>query len=268
FPTPLGSRLCILDFDSRPLSGPNELFSPLHHISYPAAAPDSLGLGILNHGLYALVHGYRHFFVRTGVREGRGPSWAKPGVIKDTTSGCEVVIFLDSDAIFRHLELPAEWLLNRWGVTRDTKLAMALDPGSLEGVEVGFNDVDGERMHNTGFIVAVRSERTREILEAWAGCVDGERDEGGDGSASASARAGKLGFPGCEKWAYNWPLDQGAWAEFVRRRFNESGDVRDLPCQEANGYEGSGTECDGLFVEHLWRAKWLLKERVGLGVVQ
>ena len=38
------------------------------------------------------------------------------------------IIIMDGDAIFTHLHLPLEWLMNRWEISPNKTLSLALDP--------------------------------------------------------------------------------------------------------------------------------------------
>ncbi|KAF1990900.1 hypothetical protein K402DRAFT_417643 [Aulographum hederae CBS 113979] len=242
---PLGKDLCIVDIDTRPLDGADQLMGdqPLNWDSF-----GKLGAGMMNHYLYAMIHGYTYKFIRTPPFKDRAPYWTKIPALADTLhTHCKTVISIDADAVFTHLHLPAEWLFNRWQITPETSLAMALDP------DKAFNkDKKGRRWTNAGFIVANDLPRTHEMLRAWANCPDNTEK-----------------YPGCEKLKDPWPAEQGAFAEYTRYEFAEPTDVREIPCSEANGYPDGGQGCDGIFLRHFWDKKdSLLKPEVARGVAQ
>lgn len=149
----LGSELCIIHVDTRPLNQTNELFSP----DFSWSEVEEVSSGLLNHHLYATIHGYRYHFIRSnsypldGTTDGleRDNVWKRvPALASVLANGlppkydtglsmgstlaanndrCEVVVLIDADAVFQHLELPFEWLMNRWNITPLTSIAMPLD---------------------------------------------------------------------------------------------------------------------------------------------
>lgn len=178
-----------------------------------------------------------------------------------TNDRCEVVVLLDADAIFEHLELPFEWLMNRWNITRHTSLAMPLgtqwnttNPDSVSPLDFTLNS-KGDLNPNDGFIVAINSPRTMLILDAWNNCPnDNDR------------------FPGCTRFKDGWLGELGAFGEYIPYIFNrdneEGTDLRMLPCTEANGFPGQYTECEGIFVRHFTTAKHQMKQRVAESIAR
>jgi hypothetical protein len=191
----------------------------------------------------ALIHGYRYHFIHTHDYPdwNRSIYWSKVPAIGDMLhSGCQFVVTIDSDAIFKHLEIPLEWLLNRWNITPSTSFAMALDNYWEQN-----EDSYGLLNINAGFIVAQDLRRTHEILRQWHSCPDNEAM-----------------YPNCTKYSKDWPAEQGAWGDYMRRKYNDSMSYKELNCTEANGYEGMGTECHGIFVSHFTVGKDEVKSRV------
>ena len=160
--------------------------------------------------------------------------------------GCRIVISIDHDAIFQNLGLPVEWLLNRWNFTRNTSFAMALDNHWTQN-----EDEQHVLNINAGFIVAQHLDRTQEILRAWDSCPSNETV-----------------FPGCRKFITNWPAEQGAWGNFMRRTFNETDDYIEIPCTEANGFPGMGTECWGCLIRHYTIGKDRIRGGVASSLAQ
>jgi hypothetical protein len=235
---PLGPRLCILDMDTRPLSHRNEAFSkhPIHWNNIKGVSP-----GIFNHYMYAMIHGYSYKFVRTNKPELLAAPWAEIPALAAILRDFDIVVSIDADAIFTHLELPYEWLLNRWNFTRDTALAMPLDPTQRLDKPASWKfhnyDSKGRLRDNPGFITAQNIPRTFEMLEEWEKCP--ER------------------IPGCERFTTEYPAEMGAFSEYIRYNFEDS--LREFPCTEGNGFPGMGTECEGLFVRHYTTEKEWLK---------
>jgi hypothetical protein len=124
---------------------------------------------------------------------------------------------------------------------------MTIDP------DKPFNlDPKGRPNNNAGFVVAHNIPRTHEILKAWSTCPDELREE----------------FKGCARWKKPWPAEQAAFSEYIRYLFNEPNDLNEIPCDEANGFPGSDTECSGRFVRHFWTNKPQSKEIVSNGFMQ
>lgn len=51
----------------------------------------------------------------------------KPHALLTLLPYYRLVIFLDGDALIINLEVPLEWMFNRWGVTPSTMIAVSLD---------------------------------------------------------------------------------------------------------------------------------------------
>lgn len=232
---PLGEKLCIIDLDSRGFDKAGEIFGPELMSWDDGAKVHGLSLGVLNHWLYAKIHGYKYYYIEIGQYEDRRDSWKKPPIMSEILKDHEACLYLDSDAIFHHLDLPFEWLMNFWDIHPDTNsLALALDPGSNNN-----KDKFGKVYLNTGFIIAQNNPKTFEIMDAWQACPD----EGG-------------AHPNCTEFRTNGPgrpTDQGGFGTYIRYDFPE--DIKELLCTEANGFPESRSGCDGKFIKHLWTGK-------------
>lgn len=151
----------------------------------------------------------------------------------------DACLYLDSDAVFHHLDLPFEWLMNYWDIHKsNNSLALALDPGSDNN-----KDKFGKVYLNTGFIIAQNNPKTFDIFDSWQACPD----EGGVHPDCVDFRTANSGKP----------TDQGGFGTFIRYDYPE--DIKELPCTEANGFPESRSGCDGKFIKHLWTGKhdWL-----------
>lgn len=184
----------------------------------------------------AKIHGYKYYYVEIEEYEDRRTSWKKPPIMSEILKKHDTCIYIDSDAIFHHLDLPFEWLMNYWQLDKyNTSLALALDP-DLEHNKNKF----GELYLNTGFIVAQNNQKTFEVMDAWEHCPDDDSK-----------------YPECQEFRLNdpgRPTDQGGFGTFIRYDYAES--IKQLPCTEANGFLESKTGCAGLFIQHLWTGKW------------
>lgn len=181
------------------------------------------------------MHGYKYYYIAVDSFTDRRVSWKKPSIISKILQHHQVCIYIDSDALFRHLELPFEWLMNYWHIDpASNSLALALDPAHEAN-----EDEFGNEYLNTGFLVAQHNNRTFEILNAWEDCPnDGGR------------------YPECTKFRTNdpgRPTDQGGFGTFVRYDYVD--DIKELPCDEANGFAEAHAGCDGKFIQHVWTGK-------------
>ncbi|KOS20268.1 Xyloglucan 6-xylosyltransferase [Escovopsis weberi] len=239
FTEPLGEDFCIIDLDSRPFSEPFQIFGP-EILSWDRFDKvHGLAMGFLNHWLYAKVHGYKYYYIAAGTYGTRRDSWKKPTIITKILQKHKACVYLDSDAIFNNLDLPFEWLMNYWDLDpANNSLALAYDPEAK-----GNEDNHGKINLNTGFIISQNNEKTFEIMDAWDKCTEPD---------------GK--YPGCEEFrkaAPGRPTDQGGFGSYVR--YDYPTEIKSLPCQEANGFPGSNSGCEGTFIRHVWTGKdsWL-----------
>ena len=194
-----------------------------------------------------MIHGYKYHYVRVPEYKNRSVYWSKVPLLSDLLhAGCKIAVAIDHDAIFQNINLPFEWLLNRWNFTSNTSFAMALDNHWQQN-----EDDYGVLNINAGFIIAQDLERTHEILRAWDSCPNNETK-----------------YPGCSKFANTWPAEQGAFGNFMRRQFNETGDRIEIPCTEANGFPGMNTECFGVFVRHYTISKDRVRDGVAASAAQ
>ncbi|OAA78877.1 Galactosyl transferase [Akanthomyces lecanii RCEF 1005] len=226
----LGKRVLILDADTRPMNKEGELLST-DGMKWPK--PDPVSSGMLSHYLYSRIHGYDYQFVQGVQISDWSKTWSKVPEIKKALRTHEFVVFLDQDALFRYPTLPLEWLLNHWQHDDETSLMLAYDP------DRPFNtDSHGNLYMNTGFIIAQNSSRTHDLIDAWLRCPEGAEHEG------------------CMRFAYDWPHEQAALMSFVKEyEFTRPGDVRAVPCGEANGSPWTADQhgCRGALVRHLWK---------------
>jgi hypothetical protein len=234
---PLGQRICILDLDNREFVGNGDIFSSQlpawDNLRGPAA-------GFLSHYLYAMIHGYSYKFIRAPNYADRAPHWAKVVFTREMLKQYDVVVMVDSDAMFATPQVPLEWLLNYWKIGPDTLVAMPEDPALDPNYDVR------RRVNvNSGFIIAQAGEKTQRLFKDWAECPSETR------------------YPGCAVWKQRPFHEQSAFSSHVRYDFLDGYSIdshpqyiRTIPCHEANGYpEVSGYGCVGQFVRHYWAHK-------------
>ncbi|KAF7560477.1 hypothetical protein G7046_g3655 [Stylonectria norvegica] len=232
---PLGEKFCIIDLDNRPFTEPGQLFSPDGMSWDRPQEVHGLSIGVLNHWLYARIHGYKYYYIDIDEFEDRRTSWKKPPIISKILQNHDACVYIDSDAIFSRLDLPFEWLMNYWQIhPEDNSLALAFDPDQKHN-----QDKFGKIYLNTGFIVAQNNDKTYEIMDSWADCPN-------DKSAHPDCKNFRTNVPG-------QPTDQGGFGTYIRYDYPK--DIKELPCNEANGFPQSGSGCNGDFIKHLWTGK-------------
>ena len=154
----------------------------------------------------AQIHGYDYKFYNAHHMAEHHDTWIKPHVLYELLHSYRFVVFIDADAILQHLEVPIEWLFNRWGITPSTSIAMPWDVQTSEnGDDHHSEDSKGKLVLNTGFIVAQALPLTFEMLDAWRTCTTEKR------------------YQGCGAWKEMWSHEQRAFSEYVRYDFNPSG---------------------------------------------
>ncbi|CZT22062.1 uncharacterized protein RCC_07932 [Ramularia collo-cygni] len=236
--------LCIMDLDNRLFNESGQIWGKKPMSWDRPEQVHGLSLGILNHWLYAKIHGYKYYYVDIDEFTDRRASWKKPVIMPELLKRHETCIFIDSDAVFTHLTIPFEWLMNYWSIDPEKhSLTLAIDP-DLPWNKDKFN----KTYVNTGFIVAQNNERTFEIMDEWRVCPD-------DGGRHPNCTDFKTADPG-------HVTDQGGFGTYIRYDYKEN--VKELSCDDANGFPESETECKGTFLRHLWTGKdtWI-KRTVG-----
>jgi hypothetical protein len=206
----LGSDVLIVDIDTRAPDGDNGIFAR-EKINWETLdahqANGVLSVTFMNHFMYSQIHGYDYKYYNAHHIEGHHDTWIKPHVLYELLHLYRFVVFIDADAIIQHMEVPLEWLFNRWGVTPTTSIAMPLDVTTSEnGDDNHSSDSKGRLVLNTGFIVSQALPHTFEMLEAWRECTTEKR------------------YPGCGFWKEQWSHEQRAFSEFIRYDYNPHGD--------------------------------------------
>ncbi|KAF1951810.1 hypothetical protein CC80DRAFT_519069 [Byssothecium circinans] len=261
---PLGSDVLIIDMDTRSPEGTNEVFGP-DKLNWETATGKEgggmLSASFMNHFLYAQIHGYDYKFFKAESLESKGlhNTWIKPFVLDLFLRDYKFVVFVDADATIQHLEVPLEWLFNRWGIGRNTSMAMPIDTMQiLNGDKKASCDSKGKVTLNTGFVVAQSLPLTFEMLEAWRTCPEEKR------------------YKGCKTWAQSWSHEQRAFSEYIRYDFNPDGhNIVEIPCNDAMGYPSLKkdnphiiSDCHGEFVRHHTIDKAMTKTSTDMAMLQ
>ena len=135
-------------------------------------------------------------------------TWVKPHVVQEMLHSYKFVVFIDADATITHLEVPMEWMFNRWNITENTSIALPVDTEQiLNGDKNASHDSKGNMELNTGVIIAQALPYTFEMLTAWKTCPTERR------------------YEGCGQWKNNWSHEQRAFSEYIRYDFNENNNI-------------------------------------------
>jgi hypothetical protein len=127
---PLGKKILIVDIDTRVPTGDNQILNPDKKINWQELENSGAGLtshAISNHYLYAMIHGYDYKFFQALPIQDHYPTWILPHILKELLPDYQVVIALDADVVVSHLEVPLEWMFNRWDIKVSFGLAVDID---------------------------------------------------------------------------------------------------------------------------------------------
>lgn len=263
---PLGKKVLIVDIDTRNPTGENELLNP-ERIDWETLESKDGGLvstAMMNHYLYAMIHGYDYKFYHAQEMKDHYNTWISPHVFRELLPDYQFVVAMDADVVVTHLELPLEWLFNRWGIREETSMALPWDTEEIrQGASIS-TDSKGLRVLNTGLVIAQNSSTTLELLEAWRDCTSETR------------------YKGCSQWKYEWSHEQRAFSEYIRYDFNKTPEtIVSLPCDDAVGWPGfredvlsqstldeDVSDCSGTMFRHYTKDKSLVKDTAAASVMQ
>jgi hypothetical protein len=245
----LKKRILVLDIDTRVPTGSNEILNPstLDWNSLEMSGGQLVSNAVMNHYLYAQVHGYDYKLYSARSIPDHYNTWIMPHVLHELVPHYDFVVAMDADATVSHLEVPLEWMFNRWGITRNKSIS---------------TDSHDLRVLNTGFVVAQNLPLTLDMLAAWKDCTSETR------------------YPGCGRWKEEWSHEQRAFSEYIRHdpEFNVSAEsIVGISCDDAVGWPGFKedvhrdypiTECNGNFVRHHTLEKSKTKESSAESVMQ
>lgn len=262
----MGKKVLIVDIDTRNPTGENELLNP-ERIDWETLESKNGGLvstAMMNHYLYAMIHGYDYKFYHARELKDHYNTWISPHVFRELLPDYQFVVSMDADVVVTHLELPLEWLFNRWGIQEGTSMALPWDTEEIrQGASIS-TDSKGLRVLNTGLVIAQNSSTTLELLEAWRDCTSETR------------------YEGCSQWKYEWSHEQRAFSEYIRYDFNKTPEtIVALPCDDAVGWPGfredvlsqstvndDVSSCEGAMFRHYTKDKSLVKDTAASSVMQ
>ncbi|KAF5574007.1 uncharacterized protein FSUBG_14083 [Fusarium subglutinans] len=214
--THLGHDLLIIDMDTRT----PDIFKNRSHpkaMNWETLSSTQAGgiisAAVMNHFLYDK-------YINAREIPDHDSSWIRPHVLHSLLPHYKIIVAMDTDTTFQHLNLPLEWLFNRWGfVQNHTSIAMPVDTMEVKnGDKDASKDSRGQVVLNAGFIVVQRGEHTMAMLDAWKSCTDGKT------------------YQDCGHWKKNWSHEQRAFSEYIRYDFNSDNRIVSIPCDDAMGY--------------------------------
>jgi hypothetical protein len=174
------------------------------------------------------------------------PTWSKMRALLERLKmgDCRFVLLMDADAVITHLELPFEWLLNRWQVTPNTAMTMPKDPLNNEPNY----DSKGRLNVNSGFVLTQNLPVSEEIVKETMNCPNNPTK-----------------YPGCERFKWRDLCEQGVLSEYIRYQYPNV--MLEIDCNDANGYPNSGRPCEGVFARHHWDRKFWAKNALAESLV-
>ncbi|CAA9962668.1 hypothetical protein PTMSG1_06042 [Pyrenophora teres f. maculata] len=256
---PLKDQVLIVSIDTRLPNQKGALWNEGRMNWDTLSATEYSSTSFMNHFYYAKIHGYDYKFINANeMGEGIYNTWVKPHILYTLLKSYKFVVFIDADATIQHLEVPIEWLFNRWGILPETSIAMPIDTKENLGGNIHVSeDSHGRTVLNSGFIVAQALPHTFEMFEAWKECRTGIR------------------YPHCNEWANTWSHEQRAFSDYIRNDFNPNGtNIIEIPCDDAMGYPGlfDGeriiSNCTGQFIRHHTVDKSITKKSSEMAMMQ
>lgn len=260
---PLNKQVLIVDIDTRVPTKENQILNPdvLDWEHLDLAGGGLVSNAIVNHYLYALIHGYDYRFYQAKHMVDHHDSWIMPHVLRELVPNYQFVVAMDADVVVPHLDVPLEWMFNRWGIKSHTSIALPWDTEEFRNNLSISTDSKGLLVLNTGFVVAQNSPLTQELLEAWRDCTSETR------------------YSDCGQWRYTWSHEQRAFSEYIRYDFNKTPEtIVSIPCDDAVGWPGFKerfepnnpgiSDCKGNFIRHHTFGKELVKQGTSNSVMQ
>ncbi|KAL5118664.1 hypothetical protein ACEQ8H_003341 [Pleosporales sp. CAS-2024a] len=258
---PLGKKLLIVDIDTRMPTDSNQILNP-EKLNFERLEMGGGGLvsnAIMHHYLYAMIHGYDYKFYQARSIPGHWDTWIMPHALRELIPDYAFVVAMDADVTLSHMEVPLEWMFNRWGIQEHTCMALPWDTMEFRGGEPISVDSKGLRVLNTGLVVVQDSSTTRDMLEKWRDCTTEKR------------------YAGCARWKVEWSHEQRAFSEYIRYDYNFTPEtIVSIDCDDAVGWPGFAaenldregiTDCSGNFFRHYTIAKHHVKEAAMLSVM-
>jgi hypothetical protein len=208
-----------------------------------------------------MIHGYDYKYYQAQSIPDHHDTWILPHALRELIPDYQFVVTMDADVTIPHMEVPLEWLFNRWAIQPHTSIAMPFDTLEVRDGKNVSVDSKGALVLNTGFVVVQNSATTRDMLEKWRDCTKESR------------------YAGCGTWAQQWSHEQRAFSEYIRYDYAFTPEtVVSIDCDDAVGWPGFWddvnkpenfeiADCSGNFVRHYTLGKDQVKQAGMLSVM-
>ena len=226
---------------------------------------------------YVQYHNYSYLRYQINEYESHDchPVWSKVyglyhAMMTSSTSidtAYDYIIVLDLDIFFMDYQQSIIEKINQWDPLQQSLIYMPSDTDEETSYLIPNGSNEQVLNVNTGFQIWKVHPVTKELIKQWKTCLEM--------------------IPGCQKWKYDWPFDQGAFNEYIRPLINQASTsttgflssseqlvttknlLTIIPCDEANGFpeeyenflisqpdgvrhELGNHKCSGKFVSHFW----------------
>jgi hypothetical protein len=155
-------------------------------------------LDVFNYAEYHHYH-YKRSLIDEHLDQDCHPVWSKVyGLSKafQEADDNDLILLLDLDIFFMDSQMSIYDKLNEWDPERRSLVYMPSDPDEENNYLIPSGSEDEVLNVNTGFQLWKVNSLTRELVQKWKTCL--------------------TEIPGCKRWDYQWPFDQGAFNEFIR----------------------------------------------------
>ena len=159
---PLTKKILLVDIDTRVPTGEKQVLNPdtLDWERFDMNGGDFVSCGIFNHYLCAPIYGYDYQTYQARHIPGHEVSWVIPHVLWELTPDYQFVVAMDAEVTTSHLEVPLEWMFNRWELQKHTSMALPWDTEQIRNNTSISTDSQGRRVIKSGFVVAQNSPLT------------------------------------------------------------------------------------------------------------
>lgn len=226
-------------------------------INLPYTLVELSQLDIMNYIQYHHYF-YQRYLVHEHLDQDLHPVWSKVMALHHAAVISPIewdyIVVLDLDIFIMNYTVSIEQKIHEWDPHHHAMVYMPSDTD----VDTSYLTPQGSDVEvlnvNTGFQIWRINSITKEFIKQWKNCI--------------------TDIPGCRKWDYQWPFDQGAFNEYIRPLITSTTLESDgnlfhiIPCDEANGFpsdyenyvliqpeerhELGNHGCNGRFVSHFW----------------
>jgi hypothetical protein len=168
---------------------------------------------------YVQYHNYSYLRYKINEHESHDchPVWSKVyalhhamTVMTEFTDNSEgnqydYVIVLDLDIFFMDYKQSIFEKIKQWDPAGQSLIYMPSDTDEETNYLIPNGSEEEVLNVNTGFQIWKVHPLTKELIQQWKTCLES--------------------IPGCQKWKYQWPFDQGAFNEYIRPLINKAAET-------------------------------------------